>query len=227
MTTISKYVLAFLILLTHSSCGKDNNSPNPNQGTEQAYINGAIYTVNDNQPWAEAMLVKEGVITAIGTSEEILNKASKDAKTIDLKNRMVMPGIHDVHVHPLEAASENFQFILDETEADPENYAFDIEQAMNQNPNADWILGWGFDIYTVFNATREPIEILDDISATRPIAVMEQTSHSVWVNSKALELAGLDENSPNPTGGIIMKDQNGLPNGLLIDNAGNLIRVCL
>jgi predicted amidohydrolase YtcJ len=72
-------------------------------------------------------------------------------------------------------------------------------------------------------AERSPIEILDDISTAKPIAVMELTSHSVWVNSKALELAGINENSPNPTGGIIMKEEDGLANGILIDNAGNLI----
>jgi predicted amidohydrolase YtcJ len=211
------------ILISLSSCKKDDNGTDPTQSNEQLYKNGQIYTVNESQEWAEAMLVRDGVILAIGTESEVANQASENAEIIDLENKMVMPGIHDVHLHPLEAASDNFQFILNETETDPENYASDIQQALNNNPSAEWILGWGFDIYTVFDATREPIEILDDISTTKPIAVMELTSHSIWVNSKALELAGINENSANPTGGIIMKDDNGFPNGLLIDNAGNLI----
>ncbi|WP_052752723.1 amidohydrolase [Kordia zhangzhouensis] len=169
------------------------------------------------------MLIRNGIIIAIGTTTDVENQASENAEIIDLENKMVMPGIHDVHLHPLEAASDNFLFVLNTEETNPENYASDIEQAVTQNPNSEWILGWGFDIYTLFDATREPIEILDDISTTKPIAVMEQTSHSIWVNSKALELAGIDENSENPIGGIIMKDDNGMPNGILIDNAGNLI----
>lgn len=136
---------------------------------------------------------------------------------------MVMPGLHDVHLHPLEAASDNFLFILNQTENNPENYSTDIKSALNQNPSSEWILGWGFDIYTLLDAKREPIEILDEISISRPIAVMEQTSHSVWVNSKALEIAGINSKTINPTGGIIMKDAKGEPNGLLIDNAGNEI----
>ncbi|MFK5879465.1 MAG: amidohydrolase [Flavobacteriaceae bacterium] len=216
-------IILLSILISLASCKKDDNGIEPSQSNEIAYINGQIYTVNENQEWAEAMIVENGIITAIGTNQEIQGQTADNTQIIDLNNKMVMPGIHDVHLHPLEAASDNFQFILNETETDPENYASDIQQAVNQNPNSEWILGWGFDIYTVFDATREPIEILDDISTTKPIAIMELTSHSVWVNSKALELAGIDENSANPTGGIIMKDNNGFPNGLLIDNSGNLI----
>lgn len=216
-------LLILSVLLSFSSCKKDDGSPDPTLCDEQAYLSGKIYTVNESQPWAEAMLVRSGVIVAIGTNQEIQSKAAEEAEMIDLENNMVLPGIHDVHLHPLEAASDNFQFTLNETETDPENYASDIQQAVNQNPSTPWVLGWGFDIHTLLNGTREPIEILDDISTSRPIAVMELTSHSIWVNSKALSLAGITASSPNPQGGIIMKDANGAPNGLLIDNAGNLI----
>ena len=216
-------IIILSILISFFSCKKDDSGITPSQSNEIIYINGQIYTVNENQEWAEAMLVRDGIIVAIGTETDVENQSSENAQIVDLNNKMVMPGIHDVHLHPLEAASDNFLFILNESETNPENYASDIQQAVNQNPNSEWILGWGFDIFTVFDTTREPIEILDDISTTRPIAVMEKTSHSIWVNSKALELAGIDENSSNPTGGVIMKDANGFPNGLLIDNAGNLI----
>ena len=211
------------ILMSITACKKKDAGLEPTQYSEQVYTNGKIYTVNDAEPWAEAMLVKNGIIIAIGSNQDILSHTTETTETIDLENKMVLPGIHDVHLHPLEAASDNFQFILDETETDPENYASEIIKAVNQNPNSAWVLGWGFDIYTVFDATREPIDILDDISTTRPIAIMELTSHSIWVNSKALELAGIDNTSGNPTGGVIMKDASGFPNGLLIDNAGNLI----
>ena len=90
------------------------------QTPDRAYINGHIYTVNEKQPWATAMLVSKGKIIAIGSNQEIQQQAAKNTKIIDLENNMVMPGIHDVHLHPLEAASDNFQFILNKTETDPE-----------------------------------------------------------------------------------------------------------
>ncbi len=222
MTDLFKILCPILFLLL--ACGSDlpNEQEAPNS-KEQLYINGQIYTVNPQQEWAEAMLIVDGVIEAIGTEAEVDIAASEQATIIDLENKMVMPGIHDVHLHPLEAASDNFQFILSQTETDPENYAPDVADALEENPNANWIIGWGFDMYTLLDATRSPIEILDDISTTRPIAIMEQTSHAVWVNSKALELAGINDDSPNPMGGIIMREENGKSNGIMMDNAGNLI----
>jgi len=219
-----KYALLLLltVFIGFSSCGRGDDDIGVQEG-QQAYINGKIYTVNPSQKWVEAMLVQDGKIVALGTTEEIESQASENADIINLRNAMVMPGIHDVHMHPLEAASNNFQFTLNETETDPERYSTDIARALRQNPDAEWILGWGFGFYTLLDATRPPIEILDEISTDRPIAVMELTSHSMWVNSKALELANIDATTPNPIGGVIMKDANDEPNGLLIDNAGNLI----
>ncbi len=220
---MSKVKFIFLSGLIALIACREDNTVEPSSTGEWLYQNGQIYTVNPDQEWAEAMLVRDGVIVSVGTNTEVGNEASENAQFVDLGNRMVMPGIHDVHLHPLEAASDNFQFTLNEEEEDPENYAAEIQDAVNQNTDSEWILGWGFDIYTVLSATRQPIAILDEISTTKPIAVMELTSHSVWVNSRALELAGIDGSSPNPAGGIIMKDNNGVPNGLLIDNAGNLV----
>lgn len=218
------YVLLLLLtaFIGFSSCGRNDDDIGVQPG-QQAYVNGKIYTVNPDQKWVGAMLVQDGKIIALGTTEEIESQASEEADIINLRSAMVMPGIHDVHMHPLEASSDNFQFTLNETETEPERYSATIAKAVRQNPDAEWILGWGFGIYTLLDATHPPIEILDEISSDRPIAVMELTSHSIWVNSKALELAGIDATTANPVGGVIMKDAEGKPNGLLIDNAGNLI----
>lgn len=212
----------FLIILT-SLRAPNGYESNSSRDGEQAYINGQIYTVNPKQPWAEAMLIRDGIIVLIGTNKLIQEASSSATHFFDLKHRMVMPGIHDVHMHPLEAASNNFQFELSTSATNPEKYAYDIEVAIDENPKSPWVLGWGFDIHTLLSGKRAPIEILDDISDSKPIAIMEKTSHAIWVNSKALELAGIDAESTNPIGGIIMKSSNGKPNGLLIDNAGNLL----
>ncbi|MCI5056539.1 MAG: amidohydrolase [Flavobacteriales bacterium] len=202
----------------YCSCQKDE-AINWNK-IETLYYNGDIYTVNENQPKAEAMIIKGGKIIAIGGAE-IENLASTNAYRVNLNGAFVMPGIHDVHMHPLEAASENFQFSLDENALQVEDYVLDIEKAIDQNESSDWILGWGFDLNILLNTPGDPREILDQLSSDKPIAIMERTSHSVWVNSKALQIAQIDSNSTDPSGGIIMKDANGIPNGLLIDNAGN------
>ncbi len=221
---INKMAILFLLLITFSlSCKDENRTPEPDMHEETVFFNGTIYTVNASQPWAEALYIKDGIIEYVGDSEEAKNRASENAQVIDLEGAFMMPGIHDVHLHPLEAATDNFQFILDDNIADPEDYAADISDAVQQNPGTDWLLGWGHWIDVPLSATRLPKEIIDEVAPDRPVAIMEQTSHSIWCNSKALELMGIDNNTPDPPGGIIMREADGEANGLLIDNAGNLL----
>jgi predicted amidohydrolase YtcJ len=179
---------------------------------EIVFFNGKIYTVNSKQPWAEAIYIKDGIIQYVGNNEEAQKRASDKSEMIDLEGGFMMPGIHDVHTHPLEAATENFQFTVD-----------DVEKAMKKHGGNGWLLGWGHLLPTVLKAKRAPKKILDDVAPNRPVAIMEQTSHSIWCNSKALQLLGYNSNSENPTGGIIMRDDNDEPNGILIDNAGEIL----
>lgn len=218
--------IAFLTIILSCilACKNDDDGTLPEPSGEVVYYNGDIYTVNESQTWAEAMFVKDGVIEFVGDSEEAKNMASEEAELIDLEGLFVMPGIHDVHMHPLEAVSDNFQFIVDENTEDAEDYALDVEDALYANEGNGWLLGWGYDLEIVLDATRMPKEILDDVAPDRPVAIMEQTSHSIWCNSKALELMEITIDSENPTGGIIMRDEDTEePNGLLMDNAGNLV----
>ncbi|MEL6968905.1 MAG: amidohydrolase [Bacteroidota bacterium] len=212
-----------LVILTGSTCDKEPLDPNPPNGQELVLFNGTIYTVNESQPWATAVYVRDGIIRYVGSDEEAKAQASESAEQVNLRGAFVMPGIHDVHLHPLEASTENFQFILDDEIEDAELYADDVADALAQNPGTGWILGWGHWIDVPLSANRLPKRILDEVAPDRPVAILEQTSHSVWCNSKALELMGITDNTPDPPGGVIMREANGEANGLLIDNAGNIL----
>ncbi len=216
-------LLFALIVSTSMTCQKEPTDPDPPTGDELIFFNGDIYTVNEAQEWAEAVYVQDGVIKYVGTKAEAEAMASNGASMIDLEGGFMMPGLHDVHLHPLEAATSNFQFILDDAVENPEDYAVDVEQAALQSPNAEWLLGWGHWIDVPLGATRPPKDILDDVVPDRPVAIMEQTSHSIWCNSKALELMGIDDNTPDPPGGVIMREINGEASGILVDNAGNIL----
>ncbi|EAY29081.1 amidohydrolase [Microscilla marina] len=211
-----------IVLFGASACKKDAQ-PQVQDASEKLFINGKIYTVNNAALWAEAILVKDGVITYVGTTAQAKAQASANAQVIDLQGQMMMPGIHDVHMHPLEASTNNFKFNLSNAETNPENYAATVKQAIKDHPGTGWLLGAGHSLTTILAATRAPRLILDELSSTRPIGIMEQTSHSFWCNSKALEVLGISQLTPDPQGGIIVREANGAPNGLLIDNAGELL----
>ena len=187
--------------------------------------NGAIYTVNEAQPWAEAIFVEDGVIRFVGTSTEADEFADATTKIIDLGGKMVLPGLHDVHTHPLEARSPFAgTCLLDPQETDAENFIALLEECAPDQIGTNWVLGFGHSVFTLLKSQRNPIEILDEAIPDRPAVIMEATSHSIWVNSKGLEAAGINADTVNPPGGVIVKDDaTGQPTGILFDSAGDLI----
>ncbi|PHR88362.1 MAG: amidohydrolase [Blastopirellula sp.] len=187
--------------------------------------NGTIYTVNEDQPLAEAMAVKDGKIVFVGSNEEVEQHLKKGTKVVDLEGRFVMPGIHDVHTHPLEANNPAAASCLLTAGVKVSRQLGKIKRCARRNKSAEWVTGWGYYIDDIVGETRPPVELLDEAVPDRPAIMMEFTSHSMWVNSKALELAKITADTPNPPGGIIVKDKKtGKPNGILIDNAGNMMK---
>ncbi len=195
------------------------------ENVEVVLYNASVYTVNQNQPWAEAIYFRAGIIEFVGSSEEALELASEDAELIDLKGKMVIPGIHDVHMHPLEAMSPfSRTCLLDSSVEDAEEYIPELQECAPEQIATDWVLGFGHSVFTLLETDRRPVEILDEAIPDKPVAIMEETSHSFWVNSKALELAGITKDTANPPGGVIVKDPNtGEPTGILFDSAGDLV----
>ena len=200
-------------------------SDGASETNERLLVNGRVYTVNDAQPWAEAVLVVDGTIAAIGSDEAVRSEASESAEIVDLEGAFVMPGIHDIHSHPLEARSPLAgTCLLDNQEEDAEAFIPILETCAPTQIGTDWVLGSGHSVFTLLEAERLPVEILDEAIPDRPVAIMEETSHSVWVNSLALEMAGITASSENPPGGVIVKDPTtGEPTGLLFDSAGDLV----
>lgn len=192
---------------------------------QQMYFNGDIYTVNPKQPWAESVLVEDGEITFVGRYADAKSLAKANAEKIDLDGQMMMPGIHDVHAHPLEARSPfSGTCLLDSHESNAEKFIRTLKRCAPNQIASEWIMGFGHSVFTLLDAERPPRAILDDAIPNRPAVIMEETSHSVWVNSAALKAAGIDRHTANPPGGVIVKDPNtGEPNGILFDSAGDLV----
>lgn len=181
---------------------------------------GKIYTMDPQKPWADAIAIEKGKITYVGGLNGVKKHIGYNTKVINLYDSdFVIPGLHDVHLHPLEAGSENISCAVN-TNKDVDNWLKTIKGCANQGNG--WVLGAGFYIGTLLEDGRNPVAALDKISTTRPIAIMETTSHAVWVNSKALEKIGFTTNTPNPPGGHIGKLPNGKLSGLLLDTAGDM-----
>jgi predicted amidohydrolase YtcJ len=184
--------------------------------------NGKIYTVNAAQPWASAMVIDEdGSIVAIGDDDDVAEYVDDETEKVDLEGRLVLPGFQDTHAHVLDASSEA-QGGCELSPQDEVPQWLKALKSCDSEAQDEWLLGSGFGLHALLEAKQSPRALLDSIISDRPVAIMEETSHSYWLNSKALELAGIDAATPNPTGGIILRDGSGEATGLVLDNAGDL-----
>lgn len=229
LTFVSSLVISSLLI---TSCGSSagsssNETTTPLPTTETAthvFKNGNVYTVNEQQEWADAVAIKDNKIIFVGSNAEVEKYVTTNTTVTDLSGKMMMPGFHDVHMHPIESASENTHFAISVEENDAENFINKIKSASQANPGSGWLIGYGHSIFTLLESARSPLAIIDEAVSNRPVIIMEQTSHSMWVNSAALALAGFTKETPHPTGGRILHDEStGELNGVLIDNAGNIV----
>jgi predicted amidohydrolase YtcJ len=222
MRTHLATLILILIAFSGTVCSKDSapaTAPATGEGADLVIVNSKIFTAEETPKLAAAMAVRGGKIVYVGDESGAEAHIGANTEVNDLDGRLVLPGFHDVHQHTLEGNLELIDCLLDGEQVDPEAYASvvaDCEPAAGTG----WVLGWGHSIQTVMESKRAPRKILDEAQPDVPVAIMESTSHSTWVNTRALERLKIDAETSDPQGGIVLKDSNGEPNGILIDAAG-------
>lgn len=185
------------------------------------YENGKIFTSDVENPYGEAMLVEDGVIRWVGKKEEI---PAGNYKRVDLKGRRVLPGFVDAHMHPVMLADYSKQIsALPPKVHSIEELIEEIRKCRERQGPGKWCQGWGYDEGKF--AERRSINRydLDKGCSDSPVSIIRTCGHIRCVNSKALEIAGIDRNTPDPEGGEIERDENGEPTGVLKENARNLV----
>ncbi len=189
---------------------------------------GAIYTVDQTNPWAAAVAVRSGEIVYVGPDSALAAFTGANTTLIDLEGRMAMPGIHDSHVHILESNHVAAGTCYLPPGRPLESYIPKLQACAPYQIGTNWVLGYGHSIIDVAlhlqQDGRPPRDILDEAIPDRPAVMLELTSHSVWANSLALQAAGFGPDTPDPPGGAILHDPaTGEPNGILLDGAGEIV----
>lgn len=208
-----------LISFLLSSCLKAQTT------SDQVYMNAKVYTANDSEPFVTAIAVTGNSIVYVGDDEGVDDYIGMTTEVYNLEGKLVMPGFHDVHIHTLEASSNVWgNCFLDGLEPSAAVLGQNLADCNIEVNSNGWITAFGHSIFTLLDSSVPPIDILDQHFPTQPIVVMEETSHSVWVNSAALAEIGYSTATPDPLGGHIMTDFfTGELNGVLLDNAGDAI----
>jgi predicted amidohydrolase YtcJ len=189
---------------------------------DRAFINGKIYTADAEQSFAEAVAIKADTLVFVGSNAAVQEWIGTSTLVTDLEGKVILPGIHDIHIHLLEASSEAASMCtLDAWAWTTTELAEELVDC-NPQPNSNgWILAWGHSIITLLESGENPREVLDLYFPNTPVVAMEETSHSGWVNSAALAELEIDADTPDPMGGLIVHE-GGEPNGILLDSAADL-----
>jgi len=184
-------------------------------------LSGRIYTVDPSSPWAEALAIRNGKLVFVGEDSDVKSLIASNTRVIDLERKMVMPGINDVHTHPLLGGrADLYECRFLPTLSLDEVLAVVRADARKAKPGA-WIVGgsWGSN-FTSKLSTLDALRALNDASVGHPVLLRDDSVHNRWVNTRALELAGIDSSTPDPVGGVIVRDEaTGAPVGMLFESA--------
>lgn len=188
---------------------------------KKGYINGKIFTSDMDNKFVEGFLVEKGKIIKVGNKEDIKYMADE---VVDLHGKTVIPGFVDAHMHPLMLADYSKQIACLPPKINSiKDLISTISEAAEEIEQGEWILGWGYD-EGKYEERRFPDRYdLDKAAPSNPVLLVRSCEHIRCVNSKALEIAGITKNTEDPPGGKIGRDENGEPNGILMENARNLV----
>jgi hypothetical protein len=184
--------------------------------------NAIVYTVDKQQPKAEAVAVMGDRIVAVGSRAEIDAWRAAQTKVIDASGKLVLPGFNDAHVHFIQGGAQLDQVTLVDA-ATPDEFAKRIVMQMKKMPKGEWILGGRWDETKWARQELPTKQLVDPVTGDTPMFVERYDGHEALANSAAMKLAGVDANTPEIPGGVIVRDANRNPTGIFKDAAMTLI----
>ncbi len=189
---------------------------------DKIFYNGNIYTVDEAAPWAEAVAIKDGKIIFVGDNLAVARFKNNKTSQQNLQGAMMLPGFIDTHAHPVSGGAYINSLSLDSF-ANPETWLKQINHYARENPKLKLIFGYGF-LASAFGADGPDRILLDRIITDRPVFLIDEGFHGAWLNSRALELLGITDKTPDPVPGFsyYKRDKNGKPTGYLLESTVDL-----
>ncbi len=204
---------------------KTAQTSNATEAADLVIVHGRVYPADGSGAFHEAMAVKRNRVLAVGNARDIDALRGPQTAVVDAAGGAVVPGFSDSHIHFLMGGET-----LDQASLDEARTLDDIQKTVKtfaaSHPDRPWVLGWGW-WYSAIPGNLPTRQQLDAAVADRPASLRCGDGHSVWVNSKALALATITRDTPDPKNGVIVRDQNGEPTGLLKESAQALIETVM
>jgi predicted amidohydrolase YtcJ len=203
-----------------AGCAPETAGP---QAADTVFRNGKVYTVDANRSIAAAVAVRDGRIVFVGADDEATSYIGAATTVVDLRGRMMLPGMQDIHVHPIEAGVEKMNLYLGDLKSIDAYKAAIVDYAQS-NKDLPWIIGSGWEFHVFGPGVTPDRKILDALAPDRPVYLASYDDHAGWANSAALRIAGISKDTPDPPGGRIVRDPvSGEPTGTLEEEARQLV----
>ena len=209
--------------LAAAACGGAEHGA-PHRDADLVFVGGDVRTMDLAHPHASAVAVTGDVIAAVGSDADVQPWIGKHTQVIELRGRTLTPGLVDAHCHLYELGQDLDRVWLRDA-ASAEDAARIVAEAAKTRPANAWVLGRGWDHEKWPGKQWPTAATLDSIA--HPVMLERVDGHSVWVNTRALQLAGITDKTPDPPGGRIMRDDKGAPTGVVVDNAIDLVKAKL
>lgn len=224
--TFKQGLMPFLgaVMVLLAGCSSEQEAPNlPEQAAPDfIVVNGDVYTSDASAPRAEAFAVKDGKFVAVGSNADMRALASNTTKVIDASGNTVTPGFIDAHSH----VSGNSPYVAGVDlayVADKQEWLEMIKEADQRLPEGEWLVGGSWD-HTLSDGAYPTKQMLDAVLPDRPAYLTHIDGHYAWVNTKALEMAGVTADTPAPPGGEVVTDPDtGETTGILLEGAQRLV----
>ena len=217
-TTFDHFLPLLVVLISLSACeGRDEVLV-----ADIVLVNGGVYTVDGDRSWAEAVAVVDGEIVAVDSNESIAVFVGDSTEVIDLAGGMALPGLHDAHIHPLEGGYLFDNCDLTEVTESVQAVIEFISQCVADNDD-EWVMGFGLDL-SLFGMNGPDRSLLDEMAPDRLFWVEAADGHTVLVNARVLQLAGITSETPDPPEGVIeRREGSDEPDGTLREAAYDIV----
>jgi predicted amidohydrolase YtcJ len=186
--------------------------------------NGQIHTMDEDRPQAKAVAVAGNRILAVGDSPNMRDLLRTGGQAVDLGGRAVIPGLIDAHIHFGWHSLAVYQGRVDlDNVPSREAAVARVAAAAARTPPGRWVQGAGWNKNVWPGASFPTAADLDAVTPDHPVALADKSHHALWVNSRALQAAGIHAGTPSPEGGEIIRDTAGQPTGILLETASDLV----
>lgn len=187
-------------------------------GADHVFLDGRVYTLAPDQPWARGVAVRDGRIVYVGEEEGARAWIGTDTRVHDLDGGMLLPGFIDAHAHPIMGAGSSQSLAID-PEDDVDAIAAEVARFARKHPDRAILQGFGFGA-AQFGTAGPHKRVLDAAVPERPVVLIDEGGHSAWANSKALELLGVGRDTPDPIPGshYFKRDASGEATGWMLES---------